>query len=82
MLWDVSPARFNSTGGGSGGSSVLTLGQLQAVSKLVPVYNSDSDALSGLKPDGTTTTPLFRGDVYKAGPTHLSAKEGTEIIIP
>ena len=73
MLWDVSPARFNSTGGGSGGSSVLTLGQLQAVSKLVPVYNSDSDALTG---------GLFRGDVYKAGPTHLSSKEGTEIIIP
>ena len=73
MVWKVVPGIINPSTGGGGGSSVLTLGQLQAVSKLIPVYNSDSDALTG---------GLFRGDVYKAGPTHLSAKEGTEIIIP
>ena len=82
MVWKVVPGIINPSTGGGGGSSVLTLGQLQAVSKLIPIFNSDSDALSGLKPDGTTTTPLFRGDVYKAGANHYSAKEGTEIIIP
>ena len=73
MLWSVSPGGGGNSGGGGISTSVLTLGQLNAVNKLIPIYDSDTVALAG---------GLGHGDTYRAGPNHFSAKEGTEIIIP
>lgn len=71
MLWKVTPGIIGNGGGSS--STTLTLAQLNAVNKLIPIFNSDASAVAG---------GLNSGDTYRAGPTHLAAKEGTEIIIP